>query len=58
MQRMAGSNETRAVVGRILDCRDSADLFQVRFEPFYDNNCTVINGKCDSGCTTKVADTW
>ena len=55
---MAGSNETRAVVGRILDCRDSADLFQVRFEPFYDNNCTVINGKCDSGCTTKVADTW
>ena len=44
-----GYNESTAVVGRIRDYRDLAELLQVRFEPFYHNNYTVLGGKCDPG---------
>ena len=51
-----GYNESTAVVGRIRDYRDLAELLQVRFEPFYHNNYTVLSGKCDPGWT-QVGDT-
>ena len=44
-----GYNETTAVVGRIRDYRDIAELLEVRFEPFVLNNRTVLSGKCDPG---------
>ena len=64
MQRMAiegsnnwwGYNESTAVVGRIRDFRDLPELLQVRFEPFYRDNRTVLSGKCDPGWTL-VGDT-
>lgn len=64
MQRMSieaknnwwGYNESTAVVGRIRDYRDIPELLQVRFEPFYRDNRTVLSGKCDPGWT-QVGDT-
>jgi hypothetical protein len=64
MQRMSieaannwwGYNESTAVVGRIRDFRDLPELLQVRFEPFYRDNRTVLSGKCDPGWTL-VGDT-
>lgn len=46
-----GYNESTAVVGRIRDFRDIPELLQVRFEPFYHDNRTVLSGKCDPGWT-------
>ena len=40
-----GYNESTAVVGRIRDFRDLPELLQVRFEPFYRDNRTVLSGK-------------
>jgi len=51
-----GYNETTAVEGRIRHYRDIPELLQVRFEPYYLDNRTVLSGKCDPGWT-QVGDT-
>lgn len=44
-----GYNDTSAVGGRIKDIMDDTRLLEVKYEPFYMNNKTILNGKCPPG---------
>lgn len=44
-----GVNTTLAVRGRIKDQSDDYRLLEVKYEPFYMNNKTILNGKCPPG---------
>ncbi|KAK2706945.1 hypothetical protein QYM36_014842 [Artemia franciscana] len=46
-----GYNTTVAVEGRIRDYKDREGLLEVKSQPYYENNMTVLSGLCDPGYT-------
>lgn len=44
-----GFNTTLAVSGRIRDQSDDPRLLEVTYQPYYETNATLLNGKCPPG---------
>lgn len=51
-----GYNKSTAVVGKMRDFRDVPELLRIHYDPYIEDNRTVLSGKCDPGWTL-VGDT-